>query len=118
MISLVRSLLPDGPALLKSGTIAQLMTNQLPPGVHIRFPGAGEVHGKGFGLAGAVTLEPSPIDPRAPPVSCNGVASRAPTGGSRPRPILPGLVMTQRQMAFWHPFSFEFKLLAHRVVGW
>jgi len=25
--------------------------------------------------------------------------------------------MAQRQMAFWHPFSFEFKRLAHQALG-
>jgi len=25
--------------------------------------------------------------------------------------------MTQRQMSFWHPFSFEFKNLAYRALG-
>jgi CubicO group peptidase (beta-lactamase class C family) len=117
MIALVKSLLPDGPTLLKPGTIAQLMTNQLPPGVHIRFPGAGEVHGKGFGLAGAVTLEPSPIDPprSTGELQWGGIAGTH--WWIAPKANLAGLVMTQRQMAFWHPFSFEFKLLAHRAVG-
>jgi len=117
MVALVRSLLPDGPTLLKPDTIAQLMTNQLPPGVHIRFPGAGEVHGKGFGLAGAVTLEPSPIDP----ARSTGELQWGGIAGTHwwiaPKANLAGLVMTQRQMAFWHPFSFEFKQLAHRAVG-
>ncbi len=25
--------------------------------------------------------------------------------------------MTQRQMAFWHPFSFEFKQLVYQAVS-
>ena len=30
---------------------------------------------------------------------------------------LAGLLMTQRHMAFWHPFSFEFKQLVHQAVA-
>jgi hypothetical protein len=29
---------------------------------------------------------------------------------------LAGLLMTQREMAFWHPFSFEFKRLTYETV--
>jgi CubicO group peptidase (beta-lactamase class C family) len=44
MVALVRSLLPGGATLLKPETIALMMTNQLPEGIHIRLPaqGAGE----------------------------------------------------------------------------
>ncbi|HEY6353601.1 MAG TPA: serine hydrolase domain-containing protein [Burkholderiaceae bacterium] len=117
MVVLVKSVLPDGPTLLKPGTIAQMMTNQLAPGVHIRFPNTGEVRGKGYGLAGAVTLAPSAIDP----AGSTGELQWGGIAGTHwwiaPRANLAALVMTQRQMAFWHPFSFEFKLLAHRAVG-
>ena len=117
MLALVKSLLPNGPTLLKPASIAQMMTNQLPPGVHIRFPDAGEVRGKGYGLAGAVTLEPSAIDPSRSTgeVQWGGIAGTH--WWIAPQANLSGLVMTQRQMAFWHPFSFEFKRLAHRAVG-
>lgn len=63
MLALLRSLLPDGPTLLQPATIALMMTNQLPPGVSIRFPRQGEIPGKGFGLGGAVTLSPSVVEP-------------------------------------------------------
>ena len=58
----------------------------------------GELHDKGFGLTGSLILEPSPrwwISPRA---------------------NVAGLMMTQRQMAFGHPFAFEFKRLAYEAV--
>ncbi|MBV8567667.1 MAG: hypothetical protein JO273_19640 [Methylobacteriaceae bacterium] len=50
-MALIRSLLPGGPSLLKPDTIKLMMTNQLPEGVWIRFPGFGELQGKGHGLA-------------------------------------------------------------------
>jgi CubicO group peptidase (beta-lactamase class C family) len=109
MIALIRSLLPGGPTLLKPATIAAMMTNQLPEGMNIRFAGIGEVPGKGFGLGGAVTLAPSSIDPP----DSTGEFQWGGIAGTHwwisPRTGLAGLLMTQRTMAFWHPFSFEFK---------
>lgn len=117
MIALVRSLLPGGTTLLKPATIALMMTNQLPENIWIRFPRFGEIVGKGYGLAGAVTLAPSPAEPA-------GAAGEFQWGGLAgthwwisPRQKLAGLLMTQRQFAFWHPFSFEFKQLVYRAVG-
>lgn len=109
MIALLRSLLPGGPTLLKPDTLAQLASNQLPPGVCIRFPGVGEVPGKGFGLAGAVTLKASSIDPPAAAgeLQWGGIAGTH--WWIAPQRNLAGLLMTQRWMSFWHPFSFDIK---------
>ncbi len=117
MIALVRSLLLGGPTLLKPETIALMMTNQLPENVWIRFPRFGDIVGKGYGLAGAVTLVPSPVDP----VSAAGEFQWGGLAGTHwwisPRQNLAGLLMTQRQMGFWHPYSFEFKQLVYRAFG-
>jgi CubicO group peptidase (beta-lactamase class C family) len=117
MVALVRSLLPGGTTLLKPETIGLMMTNQLPAGVCIRFPRLGEIPGKGHGLAGAVTLAPSSLEPA-------GAAGEFQWGGIAgthwwisPRQNLAGLLMTQRHMAFWHPFSFEFKQQVYRAAG-
>ena len=117
MVALIRSLLPGGPTLLKPETITLMMVNQLPNGVWIRFPGFGEIHGKAFGLAGSLTLVPSQIDPE-------GASGELQWGGIAgthwwisPKANLAGLLMTQRQMAFFHPFSFEFKRLVYQVVS-
>lgn len=117
MLALLRSLLPGGPTLLKSETLALMMTNQLPEGVSIRFPRLGDIPGKAFGLGGSLTLAPSGYEP-------DGAKGEFQWGGIAgthwwisPKANLAGLLMTQRQMAFWHPFSFEFKQLAYRAVG-
>jgi CubicO group peptidase (beta-lactamase class C family) len=117
MITLMRSLLPGGATLLKADTIAQMMTNQVPEGVFVRFPGLGEIRGKGFGLAGAVTLQPSPLDPKnsVGELQWGGIAGTH--WWISPRTGLAGLLMTQRYMAFWHPYSFEFKRLVHEAVA-
>ncbi len=116
MVTFIRHLLPGGDTLLKPQTIAMMMTNQLPDGIPIRFGQAGNVPSKGFGLGGAVTLTPSRLDP---PQSA-GEFEWGGIGGTHwwisPKNNLSAVVMTQRKMSFWHPFSFEFKHLVYRTV--
>jgi CubicO group peptidase (beta-lactamase class C family) len=114
MVALIRSLLPGGPTLLKPDTIRQMMTNQLPEGVWIRFPGYGELQGRGHGLAGALILEPSAFDHR----DARGELFWGGRGGTQwwttPRINTAGLIMAQREMG--HPFVAEFKRLAYEAV--
>ncbi len=117
MVALTRSLVPGGETLLKPETIAQMMTNQLPEGVSVRFAAQGDVPGKGFGLGGSVTHAPSSLEPSA----ATGEFQWGGLAGTHwwisPRNNLAAVVMTQRVMAFWHPFSFEFKRLVYQAVG-
>jgi CubicO group peptidase (beta-lactamase class C family) len=116
MVALIRSLLPGGSTLLKPATIALMMTNQLPAGVWMRFPIVGELRGRGFGLAGGLILEPSPLDHK----DSIGELFWGGMAGTQwwisPKANVAGLMMTQRQMAFFHPFAFEFKRLAYDAV--
>jgi CubicO group peptidase (beta-lactamase class C family) len=116
MVALIRGLLPGGASLLKPETMALMMTNQLPDGMWIRFPIVGELRGRGFGLAGALISEPSPFDHR----DATGELFWGGYAGTQwwisPRANVAGLMMTQRQMAFLHPFAFEFKRLAYEAV--
>ncbi len=116
MIALIRALVPGGPTLLKPETLAAMMTNQLPEGQWINFLGQGQIRGKGFGLSGAVTLAPSSIDPPASlgELQWGGIAGTH--WWISPRHNLAGLVMAQRQMAFWHPFSFDLKRRVYEAV--
>lgn len=117
MIALLRGLLPGGEPLLRPESIELMMTNQLADGVCLRFAGFGEVPGKVFSVAGALTTAPSSIDPpgAAGELQWGGIA------GSHwwisPRANLVGVLMTQRRMSFWHPFSFEFKRLVYQAAG-
>ena len=117
MLALVRSLLPGGPTLLRPQTIELMMINQLPDGVWLRFPRMGELKGRGFGLAGAVIVEPSPLDHPASTgeLFWGGVAGTQ--WWISPRANTAGVLMTQRQMAFAHPFASEFKRLAYQAVN-
>jgi CubicO group peptidase (beta-lactamase class C family) len=116
MVALIRSLLPGGVSLLRPETMALMMTSQLPEGMWIRFPIVGELRGRGFGLAGALISEPSPLDHR----DAMGELFWGGYAGTQwwisPRANVAGLMMTQRQMAFLHPFAFEFKRLAYEAV--
>ena len=116
-VALLRSLRPGGPTLLKPETIALMMTNQLPDGVWIRFPRVGELKGKAYGLAGALTLAPSPVESE----ESTGELSWGGIAGTHwwisPKTNLAGVVMVQREWSFGHPFIFEFKRLVYQAAG-
>jgi len=114
MVALIRSLLPGGQMLLKPETIELMMTNQLPEGVWIRFAAYGELKGKGYGLAGALILEPSAFDHQ----DARGELFWGGRAGTQwwisPRKNTAGLIMAQREMG--HPFVVEFKRLVYEAV--
>jgi len=116
MVALIRSLLPGGPTLLKPETLASLANNQLADGVWLRFAMMGELKGKAYGLAGGLILQPSPIDhpDSQGEIFWGGVAGTQ--WWISPKRNMAGVMMAQRQMAFIHPFSFEFKRLAYEAV--
>ena len=116
MVALIRSLLPDGPTLLKPETLALLTSNQLADGVSLRFAMMGELKGKAHGLAGGLILQPSPIDhpDSQGEIYWGGVAGTQ--WWISPKRNVAGVIMAQRQMAFIHPFTFEFKRLAYEAV--
>ena len=116
MVALIRSLLPGGPTLLKSETLGLLTNNQLAEGVSLRFATMGELKGKAYGLAGGLILQPSSLDhpDLQGEVYWGGVAGTQ--WWISPKRNMAGVMMAQRQMAFIHPFSFEFKRLAYEAL--
>lgn len=116
MLALMRSFLPEGRAILSPETRALMMQNHLPQGWGIAFPGVGQVPGKGFGLGGAVTLRPDANDPPQAHDEFEWGGMAGTHWWISPRHHMAGLLMTQRQMAFWHPYSFEFKRLAYQAI--
>ena len=117
MLALMRGLLPGGATLLKPETIGLMMTNQLPEGMCIRFPGQGEITGKGFGLAGSVTLTPSSIDP----AGSSGEFQWGGIAGTHwwisPATGVAGVQMAQRHFGFWHPYWFEYKQAVYAALA-
>jgi CubicO group peptidase (beta-lactamase class C family) len=116
MAAFIRSLLPGGPTLLKPDTAEQMMSNQLPEGVWIHFTGFGVLRGKGHGLAGALTLEPSAFDHQ----DARGELFWGGRAGTQwwisPKTNTAGLIMAQRDQGFAHPFAVEFKRLAYEAL--
>ncbi len=117
VIALVRALLPGGPRLLKDETIDEMMRSQLRDGQWIRFAMLGPMPGKAYGLGGAVTLAPGPLDPPASAgeFQWGGVAGTH--WFINPRENIAGVVMAQRYMSFWNPFFFDFKRQAYAAMG-
>lgn len=117
MVALLRSLLPGGRTLLSSETIALLGKNQLPEGVWVSFPGKGEFRGNGFGLAGAVIVDPMPIQHS----DSLGEIFWGGTGGTQwwisPRLGVAGAMMTHRMRSLSHPFAFEAKRLVYEAMN-
>jgi CubicO group peptidase (beta-lactamase class C family) len=119
MLALLSTCQPesDGPQLLKPATLQLITRNQLPDGLWQRFSGMPAVPGKGYGLAGAVTLWPSPTDhPAAASEVCWGGV-----GGTQwllnPRHRLAAVLMTQRKMSFMHPFAFDWKRAVYEAAA-
>src|SRR5215467_5713607 len=116
MVALIRSLLPGGPTLLKPDTIKLMMTNQLPEGVWIRFAAYGELQGRGYGLAGALILEPAAFDHQ----DARGELFWGGRAGTQwwisPKTNTAGSIMVQREGSIGHPFAVEFKRLAYEAV--
>lgn len=124
MLNLLRSLMRSAgqssngvPALLHPDTVTMMMQNQLPAGTGIAFPGVGQVPGKGFGLGGAVTVRHDQNDPAASVGAFEWGGIAGTHWWISPRHQIAGVLMTQRQMSFWHPFSFEFKNKAYAALG-
>lgn len=117
MVALLRSLMPGAAsALLRPDTVAAMMSNQLPPGVSIGFPTVGAVPGKGYGLGGAVILQPGAGDPPASAGEFEWGGIAGTQWWINPRHNIAGVLMAQRQMGFWNPYTFEFKRLAYRAL--
>jgi CubicO group peptidase (beta-lactamase class C family) len=73
--------------------------------------------GKGYGLGGAVTLAEAPGDP---PDSVDEFQWGGMAGTHwwiNPRRNIAGIVMAQRDIAFWHPFSFDMKRAVCAALG-
>jgi CubicO group peptidase (beta-lactamase class C family) len=102
-----------GPRALRLAT-----TNQLPAGMSIRSLSGGErIPGRGHSLAASVTTGPLPA-------GWSGLRGDVEWGGLAGTHWLlsPGdgiafVLMTQRFMAFEHPFWMEFKSLARQALA-
>ena len=121
MLALVRSLAfasrPGVASLLKATTVAEMLRDQLPADRHVMIIPGQSMRQMGFSLCGAVTRSASAFggEDSVGEVQWGGLAGThwwiapAAAGGQG----LAGVLMTQRLMAFWHPFWFSFKRQVH-----
>ncbi len=106
----------DGQRFLLPETLELMRTNQLAPGVGVRFP-MWHMPDTVFGLGFA--LKEAPAD--GEPESATGEYHWGGMAGTHfwmaPRAGITGVCMTQRMPGFWHPFSRDFKRLAYTIAS-
>ncbi len=107
MAALLRSLVSPRHALLSAESRQLLMCDQLPAGAGLRFPRSAVLTGRGYSFGGAVTLQPSPLDPAEAvgELQWGGIAGTH--WWVSPATATAVVLMTQRHMAFWHLFAFQ-----------
>jgi len=116
MVALLRSLMPGGQTLLRPETIGLITTNLLPEGVYVRFPMTGVLPGRGHSAAGAVIVSPLPNERPEVLGEVNWGGQAGTHWWFHPTYKLAGVLMTQRQMSFWHPYIDELKRLICEAV--
>ena len=114
---LIQSLIPGGPTLLKAATLATMASNQLPPGICVRFPNVPLQPAWCFGLGSSVRIGSGAGEPEdvAGEVSWGGLAGTL--WWINPRLGIAAVLMTQRYFGFGNPYAYEFKRQAYRALG-
>ena len=106
----------EGKTLVKPETLTLMRTNQCAEGIGVNFP-MWDMPGTTFGL-GFALKEQAAVDE---PQSVIGEYHWGGMAGTHfwwsPKANLAGICMTQRMPGFLHPFSQEFKKLAHKIAG-
>lgn len=117
-VRFLRSLIPGpgGPTLLRPETIAQMFSNQLAPGLHVRFDLAPPNRGWKFGLGSAVRDAAA----RGEPPEIPGEASWGGLAGTlwwiHPQRGIAAVLLTQRFFGHAHPYAARFKRNAYRAL--
>ena len=116
-VRLIQSFIPGGPTLLKASTLDLMASNQLPPGISVRFPNVPPQPGWRFGLGSSVRLSSDSGEPAevAGEVSWGGLAGTI--WWINPRLGIAAVLMTQRYFGFGNPYAFEFKRHAYSALG-
>jgi CubicO group peptidase (beta-lactamase class C family) len=106
----------QGVRLLRPETLALMRTNQLAPGIGVRFP-MWEMSDTVFGLGFAIKLEAGPDEPETARDEYHWGGMAGTHTWMAPRAGIAGVCMTQRMPGFWHPFSHDFKRMVYGVLG-
>jgi CubicO group peptidase (beta-lactamase class C family) len=115
-VALLRALMPGGPTLLQPATLERMAANRLSAGLCLRFPGVGDLVGKGHGLVGGVVLQPAPFEhpESAGEIYWGGMAGTL--WWLAPRHGFAGVLMTQRYLGHSDPFVADLKREVYRAV--
>ena len=105
-----------GERIVTPETLRQMRTNQLAPGVEVRFP-MWAMSGTRFGLGFALREDLQSDDhPNAQnEYFWGGMAGTH--SWMAPQADLTGFCLTQRMPGFWHPFSHEFRSMTYALAG-
>jgi CubicO group peptidase (beta-lactamase class C family) len=106
----------NGVRLLKPETLALMRTNQLAPGVGVKFP-MWEMNGTVFGLGFAIKEAPGPDEPKSAIGEYHWGGMAGTHSWMAPRADIAGFCLTQRMPGFWHPFSHDFKRLVYAALA-
>ncbi len=115
-VRLLQALVPGPGALLRADTLAQMASNQIPPGQFVRFPGLPADPGRVFGLGSSVVAAPGPFDPPQTTDEMNWGGVAGTLWWINPRLGIAGILMTQRYFGFGNPYTYLFKQLAYRAL--
>ena len=102
--------------ILEPETLALMRTNQLPPGVGVRFP-MWAMPGTVFGLGFALKDSTSGDEPTAMQGEYHWGGMAGTHSWMAPAAGITGMCMTQRMPGFWHPFSHDFKTMAYGLAA-
>ncbi|MFM7120979.1 MAG: serine hydrolase domain-containing protein, partial [Gammaproteobacteria bacterium] len=105
-----------GVRLLRPETLALMRTNQLAPGIGVRFP-MWEMSRTVFGLGFALKEAAGPDEPASAVDEYHWGGMAGTHTWMAPRADLTGVCMTQRMPGFWHPFSHDFKRMLYAALG-
>jgi CubicO group peptidase (beta-lactamase class C family) len=106
----------NGVRLLRPETLALMRSNQLAPGIGVRFP-MWEMTDTVFGLGFALKQAPGAGEPATAIDEYHWGGMAGTHTWMAPRAGICGVCMTQRMPGFWHPFSHDFKRMVYERMG-
>lgn len=106
----------EGVRILRDETLGLMRSNQLAPGIGVRFP-MWEMSSTVFGLGFALKEAAGPDEPATAIGEYHWGGMAGTHTWMAPRAGLTGVCMTQRMPGFWHPFSHDFKRMLYASLG-
>jgi CubicO group peptidase (beta-lactamase class C family) len=105
----------NGARILQPETLRLMRQNQLPAGVHVKFP-LWQMPDTVFGLGFALKTAPATGEPAVAIDEYHWGGLAGTHSWMAPRANFAGICLTQRMPGFWHPFSHDFKRLVYAAV--